>query len=209
MGLDVVPATLDLGSRKQFASDILRLFLVPETEIAKLEKHRFQGIVLQEGAFSASLQKYLDTRNPKPLAGRLDRDSVQKAALFNLIIGRQDAERTANSLITEGNRIIEIDNEQIGRPYSDSWVLSYFEKVKFSQNLIEDFLCLPENVIPVVFAKCSHLKIPEEIRHRITKNYQTVRKYFLEHQGEEISVKDLKKALHPPFPYRKSSRIPG
>jgi hypothetical protein len=110
---------------------------------------------------------------------------LTKVLLFNIITGRQDA-GSSNSVWTFDGKLFEIDNEEIGKRSTSSWVFEILDdNTLVDQNLLKQIVSVDEKTITDLSAKYSSqtvLAIESNLKHL----------KWLVQQNEKLSVKDLK-----------------
>jgi hypothetical protein len=176
--------------------------------ISKLAQlHMGIGCVLQEGVPLHSHQIHMSNADKRALSEyAFDIDHLCRAVFFNIVVGRTDA-GARNAVIDQFKRVMEIDNEQIGHTFTDSWLLDTFSDCVVSPSVIEDFLKKEASIIEDIFRDLEgHLSLnfwngetckldsPNMSKVNILNNFKRLQSYLRENQEAQIKVGDL--ALH-------------
>lgn len=125
--------------------------------------------------------------------GALDSRQIQKAILFNIITGKHDG-RPDNTIVDKDNRVFEIDNEQIGRCKTDSWMLREYSDLIFDQDIIEHVTDTPESLLAEVFELFEEeykLTLEQGFKDNILNNLRKVCQFFKDNGTIDIKVQDL------------------
>lgn len=192
LNLNVVPITVAIENFLEF-EDVLPKWMLKFAKVGcrpQTYETSFAGVVIQEGVV-------LTENQDKFNQAALDHHQVQRAVLFNVITGRMDSGPN-NTVIAEGNKMMELDNEQLGAQaagYSTSWLITEYQDMVFTDGVIAEFLSKPAGTVEGIFTEMQHFNFPVSVQKNITNNFQQVREVFLRHQNQALTVKDLCQAL--------------
>ena len=77
-------------------------------------------------------------------------NDICRTAIFNIIVGRRDADRRNSVVDTNGN-IKEIDNENIGSTKTSSWLFDVFSECILDRKLIDNILTIEDSQLDNIF----------------------------------------------------------
>lgn len=163
LSFNIVPKTLLMNKDEE---------LLPS--LKKWESTLFTGEIK-----NAILQEAIEPAKEQNFANA-DQIMLQKAILFNLIIGRHDGRRD-NSLLDENGQVWEIDNEDCGNRTVSSWLFQEFGDLVISPEVISTFSKLNESDIEKAFKKFEKFhkdKVDPVIRQNIILNFQSLKQFF-------------------------------
>jgi hypothetical protein len=88
-------------------------------------------------------------------------------------------------------KIMELDNEKLGLPMTDSWLLSEFSEMTFDPAVIDDFLSKPIHAVRNVFEEMNAFNFDQSTKSTISQNFDKIREFLTLHNGDQVKVKDL------------------
>ncbi len=201
LALNVVPITMALEGYEQLITS-----LVPQSISERLKQgmsplnpleNNYAGVVIQEGLLLHKNQLHVK-KNPLMSFETfgLDMDQVHRAVLFNLIVGRMDADRH-NTIIDSSKKIMEHDNEKLGAKHSDSWLLNTFAETIISRKVLDDFLNHDVSLIKEVFQEMKQFDFEPTLEPLIIENFEKIHQFLSADSKNEIKVCDLVQILKP------------
>jgi len=219
LNLNVVPAAVAIEG---FNEEIDK---ISETVRKRLTtssgQDRYQGVVVQKkvnahfilerlgntqgGVLSSIISWSLSFFRGLFFSISLNHKHLSKAVLFNIVAGRTDARRD-NSMFDSAGKVMEIDNEYIGRDKTSSWIFGAFPDHILSRDVIDAFLDTDSSVIEDVFKDFGRrysrnrfwcpvdrqYNSIDQSRTNILNNFLRLQAFLKENQGSVVRVRDLK-----------------
>lgn len=194
LDLHVVPTTLAVECCKK---TIQKRF---PAEFSKFLQNGFddtcEGVVIQEGVPRSPEQLHMDETIPaSSLSLSLDMDQIHRAIILNIILGKVDAARR-NTVVDEHQRVMEIDNEEIGRGKTSTWMFIPFSHTVIDKKIINDILRYDVSVIEDIFSDMEYFDFPEEFMANIKGNFTRLHEFLLPRRDSEVKVSDLEESFY-------------
>jgi hypothetical protein len=160
LNLNVVPVTIALEYHKNLVNAYVPNTIKPSLSLLSQNdsgEYEYLGTIVQNAVICSPDQYHLN-HDIATMLTKLDIDSVHRAILFNVIVGRVDA-GAVNSVVDINNRIIDVDNERIGCTTTDYWLIPHYKDTVISNTIVKQLLS--HNLSN--FYNLSNLSNPESI----------------------------------------------
>lgn len=201
LSLHVVPTT-KVVSR----AEVYNFFNDSEKIRSKLQDalydERVNSVVLQRAVDTSKPQFHLDPRAEQNDLNMINKESILKAIIFNLVVGRRDV-RVCNSVLDENLCVYEVDNEDVAhepkRWEPPCWLFRQFKNLEITDDIKDLILPQDPQTISLIFKKLAskgHV-YNGEIVNKINHNYFKLQKFFAENKNTSIKVSDLVAAISP------------